>query len=444
MAQDPRDPAPSDPTTPPWLLVEPSFDDDDVDTTRPTGPVASPSPAAVFDAPPTAEMPIVTTAVPTDPEPAPEAALPRKERPSALKALLAGAVGGALVSAVVAYGVVEATDDDTDPIVQQTGAPIEVRGGGRGLDVHAVLTAVQDAVVTINVEGFRGSGAGSGMVIREDGLVLTNNHVVSDAAEVVVTLADGRDVEADLLGSIPSNDIALIQLRGVDGLDTVTFGESSALRVGDPVVAIGNALGFGGTPSVTAGIVSALDRELQAENGISLDGLIQTDAAIYPGNSGGPLVDAGGRVIGVNTAVARGVEGIGSENLGFALAIDQLVPLIEELEQGGGEVVAGAFLGVETRDIEDLQPALIERLGIEAESGAFIADVVPGSGADDADLRPGDVIVSIDGEDVDEAADVADIITSLSPGDRVTIVIEREGEEREVEATLGARGVEND
>ena len=441
MAQEPEDLPHAASSEPNWILVEPVFDDDDHDGAGPTEPVASPSPSALFDAPPTAELPI--------PPPASASrdllpmSLPVKEKRGTLRALLAGAVGGALVSAAVAYGVVEATDDEPDPIVQEMGSPVAVRGGS-GVDVRAVLAAVQDAVVTINVEGLRGVGAGSGMVIREDGLVLTNNHVVSDAAEIVVTLADGRDVEADLLGSIPSNDIALVKLRGVEGMETVTFGESSALRVGDPVVAIGNALGFGGTPSVTAGIVSALDRTLEAEGGLELDGLIQTDAAIYPGNSGGPLVDAGGRVIGVNTAVARGVEGIGSENLGFALAIDQLIPLIEELEDGGGEIVAGAFLGVETRDMDDLQPALIERLGIETDSGAFIADVVPGSGADDADLRAGDVIISIDGKRIDEAADVAEVITALAPGDRIEVVIEREGEERTVEATLGARGVEND
>ncbi|HYD10689.1 MAG TPA: trypsin-like peptidase domain-containing protein [Acidimicrobiales bacterium] len=413
-----------------WLLVEPMFDATDGDTTGQYEPPSSPSPSSVFDAPPTAAY-----------EPKHALSAPPKEKRSTMRALLAGAIGGALVSAAVAYGVVQATDDDVDPIRQQTGSPIDANSGS-GLDVRAVLTAVQDAVVTIDVEGFRGIGAGSGMIIREDGLVLTNHHVIRDAAEVVVTLADGRDVEADLLGSSPPNDIALIQLRGVDGLPTVTLGESSSLRVGDPVVAIGNALGFGGTPSVTSGIVSALDRTLQAPGGLTLEGLIQTDAAIYPGNSGGPLVDAAGRVIGVNTAVARGLEGVSSENLGFALAIDDLLPLIEELEQGGGELVSGTFLGVETRDLEDLQPALVERLGIETETGAFIADIVPGSGAEDGGLRAGDVIVEIDGREVTSATDVGEIITSFDPGDRVEIVVEREGEEETVEVTLGSRGVE--
>jgi len=439
MAHDHDDDAPDEPTRPSWLLVEPVFDDGPL-TSAPTGPLASPS----TDSPPTAEIPVWSAASSSSTTPDDATSVSAKPRRTMLRAALAGALAGALVAGAVAYGVVELTDeDDTSPIVQETGAPVEASSGS-GLDVHAVLAAVQGAVVTINVEGTVGRGAGSGMVIREDGLVLTNNHVVRDASEVVVTLADGRDVEADLVGSIPSNDIALIQLRGVEELPTVTFGESSELRVGDPVVAIGNALGFGGTPSVTAGIVSALDRTLQAEGGLELDGLIQTDAAIYPGNSGGPLVDAGGRVIGVNTAVAPGVEGVRSENLGFALAIDQLIPLIEELEEGGGEVRGGAFLGVETRDVDDLQPALLERLGIETEVGAFVADVVSGSGADDGGLQPGDVIVAIEDQRVNEAADVGEIIADLEPGDRVEIVIEREGERRTIEATLGSRGVEND
>lgn len=436
------DSAPDDPTTPPaWLLVEPAFDDG-APTTGAAGPVTSPSPASAFDAPPTAELPLLGPPVPPH---VPQQA-PPPERRGTLRAMLAGAVGGAVVGALVAYGVVTAADDEPDPIVQETGPASDAGGGGGGggIDVHEVLTAVQDAVVTIHVEGLRGVGAGSGMIIREDGLVLTNNHVIRNATEVLVTLADGRDVEADLVGSIPSNDIALIRLRDVAELPTVTLGSSSALRVGDPVVAIGNALGFGGTPSVTAGIVSALDRSLQAEGGLELDGLIQTDAAIYPGNSGGPLVDAAGRVIGVNTAVAPGVEGVRSENLGFALAIDDLVPLIEDLEQGGGEVRGGAFLGVETRDLDDLQPALLERLGIESDAGAFVADVVPGSGADDAGLQPGDVIVAIDDRQVADAPDVGEIIADLAPGDRVEIVIERDGERRTIEATLGSRGVEND
>jgi S1-C subfamily serine protease len=329
-----------------------------------------------------------------------------------------------------------------------TAAPINVSNGS-GLDVHAVLKVVADAVVAINVDtesqtpfgAESGKAAGTGMVIESDGLVLTNNHVIADATSITVTLADGREVGADLVGSIPSNDVALVRVRNVKGLKTVSFGSSSAARVGDPVVAIGNALGLGGTPSTTAGIVSALGRELDAENGEHLQDLIQTDAAIYPGNSGGPLVNASGQVIGVNTAIARGPEGVGSENLGFALPIDQLKPLIDELKAGGGDVHGGAFLGVRSLDIADVQPAIIDRFNITVDHGALVGEVITGSAADDAGLQVGDVITSIDGHKVDTAADVGDIITGAKPGDRIKITLERDGKERTITVTLGSRGV---
>jgi S1-C subfamily serine protease len=279
------------------------------------------------------------------------------------------------------------------------------------------------------------------MVIEPGGLILTNNHVIEGATSISVTLADGREVDADLVGALPSNDVALVQARGVGDLEAVQFGRSSDLRVGDPVVAIGNALGLGGTPSVTAGIISALGRELTAQNGERLDELIQTDAAIYQGNSGGPLVNAAGEVVGVNTAVATSSANGAAENLGFALPIDQLSPLIDELKQGGGEVVGGAFLGVSTQSLDLVPPAIIDRLGIDADDGAFVSEVVPGSGAEEAGIQPGDVIVEIDGRDIDEPADVGEIILDREPGDTVEVVVERDGKERTIRATLGSRGV---
>ena len=409
--------APEEPVRPYWLLDDPTA------VSGPDEPVTStiPAPDAV------------------------EELAPERGAPSTRRAALTGAIAGAVVAALVSVGVVAITDDDDERAATDRPAPVAV-ANGEGLDVSAVLTAVQDAVVAINVQqafgGGLARGAGTGMVIEPDGLVLTNNHVVQGATSISVTLADGRDVGADLVGSIRSNDVALIQLRGVDDLDTVVFGSSSDARVGDPVVAIGNALGLGGTPSVTVGIVSALARELTAENGIALEELIQTDAAIYQGNSGGPLLNAQGEVIGVNTAIARGPEGVGTENLGFALPIDQLKPLIDELKRGGGEVRGGAFLGVRTTDIDDVQPAIRERLRIESETGAFVAEVVPGSAADDGGIEPGDVILEINGLDISSAADVGEVITELEPGDDVEITLEREGDEQTLTITLGSRGIE--
>jgi S1-C subfamily serine protease len=271
--------------------------------------------------------------------------------------------------------------------------------------------------------------------------VLTNNHVIEGATSITVTLADGRNVGADLVGSIPANDVALVRVRNVHGLKTVQFGKSSDLRVGDPVVALGNALGLGGTPSVTAGIVSALGRELDAPNGEHLTDLIQTDAAIYQGNSGGPLVNAEGQVVGVNTAVATSQANGAAENLGFALPIDQLAPLIDTLKKGGGAVRAGAFLGVRTVDVDNVQQATRDRLGITSSSGAFVGEVIAGSGAAAAGMQQGDVIVAIDGKPVKTAADVGTLIAKLAPGTKVAVTVERSGKRQTLHAVLGSRGV---
>ena len=408
---------PEEPTRPAWLLSDPAPVVDE----PPLGGPYDPAPSMVTTAPPTTE---------------------RVAHVSPARAAVFGALAGAIVAALVSFGVVRATDDDGDR-VGGSAAPVSV-ANGQALDVHAVLAAVQDAVVAINVEGIgqlggTSRGAGSGMIISSDGLVVTNNHVIEDATSISVTLADGRDVAADLVGSIPSNDIALIRVRDVDDLSTVVFGSSGELRVGDPVVAIGNALGLGGTPSVTAGIVSALGREISQP--IRLEDLVQTDAAIYPGNSGGPLVNAAGEVVGVNTAVAPNATGGGAENLGFAISIDQLKPLIEELKEGGGEVTIAAFLGVRSVDLDDLQPAVLDRFGVEVDEGAFVGEIVSGSAAEEAGLEAGDVIVAIDGEDIRSAADVGEVIAGLDPGDDVEITIERAGRERTIRATLGSRGV---
>ena len=412
---------PESPTRPTWLLA---------DVTTPNEPVTSMAPEVDGD------DPVVD-------EPATDVVAP--VRPSPWRSALLGALAGAVVAAAVSFGVVAITDDDGSSGGRPS--PVVAAGGGV-LDVHAVLTAVQDAVVAINVQGTQNTpfgarevrGAGSGIVIDSSGLILTNNHVVRDANSITVTLADGRDIDADLVGSIGAHDIALVQARRVRDLETVTFGASSDLQVGDPVVAIGNALGLGGTPSVTAGIVSALGRTLETPIGTLVD-LIQTDAAIYQGNSGGPLVNAAGEVVGVNTAVAAS-EAIGAaENLGFAMPIDQLVPLIDDLKEGGGDVRGSAFLGVRTQDVDAVQPAIRERLGIEADEGAFVFEVVPGSAADAAGIEPGDVITSIDGREVATAADVGEIIADHDPGSEVEIVVDREGDERTLTATLGSRGV---
>lgn len=368
-----------------------------------------------------------------------------------LKPALAGGVVGAVVAAAMAGGIVAASDDrdsGSSPAATAVASRPSTRLTDDPLSISQVLDAVEKGVVAIKVQGIQTDGlrtgifegAGSGMVIDPTGLVLTNAHVVNGANNIIVSLSDGREMPADLVSSVPSRDVALLQIRGGSSLDVVTLGTSKELAVGDAVVAVGNALNLGATPTVTAGIVSALNRSIDAGARSQvverLDELIQTDAAINRGNSGGPLVNAAGQVVGINTAVAAD-----GQNIGFALSIDSVKPLIERLRAGNGEVVAGPFLGVSTVDLALVTPQVRDRLGITRSDGAFVQEVVTGSGAEAAGLQPGDVITQVDGRQVNEAADVAGIIQDRRAGDKVEIGFERGGRTRTTSATLGSRGV---
>jgi putative serine protease PepD len=266
-------------------------------------------------------------------------------------------------------------------------------------------------------------GAGSGTILTADGEVLTNAHVVEGARTISVTLNGEKEGRAaDLVGMDTTHDVALIKIRNAKDLPVGTLGRSADLRVGDSVVAIGNALNLGATPTVTEGIVSALNRSISGE-GESLSGLIQTDAAINPGNSGGPLVDAQGRVVGVDTAVAGD-----AQNIGFALAIDNVKPIIESLRAGKGSssTVVGQqpFLGVTLED---------------ASGGVAVAQVVSGSPADDAGLEAGDVITKIEGKTVGSSAELVSAVRSHKVGDTVTVTWTRDGRTMTGRAELAAQ-----
>jgi S1-C subfamily serine protease len=414
---------PEEPTRPYWLDDQP-----------PAGPPAAPPP----ESPP--------NPLPPGPPDAPGSAAPAGG-PAWLKPALVGAVVGALVAAAVAGGIVAATDDgDSVRSVAPAITRESSRLAGEQLEIAEVLDSVEHGVVSIKVAGpssnafgtGRFQAAGSGMIIDSTGLILTNAHVVSGATNITVVLFDGREVPADLVGSSPSNDVALVHARNVSGLDVVKLGDSSALQVGDAVVAVGNALNLGATPTVTTGIVSALHRTLDDDSGnIHLQDLIQTDAAINHGNSGGPLVDASGEVVGINTAIA----GEGAQNIGFAISVNQVKPLIDKLRSGGGEVRGGAFLGVSSSDVSDVVPQVRERFNVDRDSGAFVTQVVPGSAADSAGLQAGDVIFEVDGRKVSGAASLASIVQDQSPGDKVQVKFDRDGKERTITVTLGSRGV---
>ena len=405
-------------------------------------------PAPVSPPPPRPEEParppwLGPPPMPPPPVPGPPPPPPGRDRDGWWRPALVGGLVGALVATAISAAVVLAADDDDPAPVAEpavAGSNLELRG--EPLDVQGVLQAVQAGVVSIDTEVVRsgifgtqtGESAGSGMVIDESGLVLTNAHVVEGASSIRVNLRDGTTLDGELVGAIRASDIALVQLeRGDEPVTPVRLGSSDALRVGDDVVAVGNALNLGEAPTVTTGIVSATDRSVPAANGMTLRDLVQTDAAINPGNSGGPLVDASGAVIGVNTAIAQG-----AENIGFAIAIDAVRPLIEDIRGG-----AVPFLGVGTLDLDGIDPDVREDLGVDRD-GALISEVEPGSGAEAAGLRARDLIVGIDGEEVDESSDVRAAVAAAEPGDSVEVRCVRDGEERTATATLGSRPVESD
>jgi putative serine protease PepD len=383
------------------------------------------------------------------PHRAPFGALPDPPRPDAPPAAprslrgpiaLAAAIGALVAVLVTAFAFVVFDDDGGDPLqVVAPPAGPNVTLGGDELDIQGVLSRVQASVVSIETGqsslGAFGAGAGSGVVIDASGLVLTNAHVIANADSIDVVLFDGTTVSATMLGSFPDDDVALIQLdEAVEGLTPATLGSSESLRVGDDVVAIGNALDLGGQPSVTQGIVSALDRSVDDGN-LSLRDLIQTDAAINPGNSGGPLVDARGEVVGINTAIIDQ-----AQNIGFAISIDSVEPLIDQIREGEADITPdSAFLGISSQDVAVTPEVDREEFGVDVDEGAFVVRVEPGTAAAELGLQEGDVITDLDGEAVTTSDDVATVVRSHEAGDEITVEWRRDGEAQSGTATLGCR-----
>jgi serine protease Do len=271
-------------------------------------------------------------------------------------------------------------------------------------------------------------GIGSGFIIQPDGYLVTNNHVVEDADELSVRLFDGRTVEAEIVGTDPFSDLAVLKIDEAD-LPTVPFGTSEDLKTGQWVLAFGSPLRQNLNNSVTAGIVSAIGR-LQGQGGGIRD-YVQTDAAINPGNSGGPLVNLRGQVVGVNTAIISRTGGY--QGIGFAIPASTARSVAEELIASGE--VTRAFLGI---NYGPATPALIEAEGLP-RGAAAVASVEDGSPADDAGLQPGDVIVAIDGEELTNYLQVGQQIANMKPGDTVQMTIDRDGERQTLTATLEER-----
>jgi len=333
---------------------------------------------------------------------------------------LTGALAGSQVSNWLDSPPRSASDEPIN--VSDPSGVIETR-----LDVGKVIDHIAPSVVTISADMDGGQSVGTGVIVSSDGEILTNGHVVNGATQIRVRLAGETEPrEARLLATDPGNDLALLRMNG-DGFDAAVFADPDSVRLGDEVVAIGFALGLDGDPSVTLGIVSALDRTIGTD-GAFLDGLIQTDAAISSGNSGGPLVNARGEVVGINTAVARDTATSAATNIGFAISVKEALPVIEELRaQSGGDPRAEGYLGVELDDRRD------------GGQGAVVTSVQDGTPAAAAGVESGDLVVAADGAAIDGATGLIAAIRDLQPGDSTTITVMRDGTRIDLTVTLTDR-----
>jgi len=350
----------------------------------------------------------------------------------------------ALIAALVAGGLVFALKDTSSGSSTSSATAKPTASGGpnatigRSGDIQAILAKEEPSVVAIRTGAAAstgsidsGGGAGTGFVVTSDGYIVTNNHVIEDSNnKIVAVFTDGKVRPATIVGTDPSSDLAVIKVDAKD-LQTSTLGNSADLKVGDDVVAIGNALALEGGLSVTRGIVSALGRSIKEENGATLTNLIQTDAAINPGNSGGPLVNSKGDVIGINTAVANPAS---AQNIGFAISIDSAKPIIDELKQGKDR--RPGYLGVRT---QTLTPAIANELGTKLSAGAVISSVTVDSPAEKGGLQRKDIITAVDGKAIKTADELTAMITKMRPGDKVKLTYERAGQSKTAEVTLAVR-----
>ncbi len=271
-------------------------------------------------------------------------------------------------------------------------------------------------------EHFKQPGSGSGVIISEDGYILTNNHVIESTEEVTITLADQQEYKAQIVGRDAKTDLAVLKIEPKEALFVATLGDSDDLRVGDWVLAIGNPFGLSHT--VTSGIVSAKGRVIGAG---PYDDFIQTDASINPGNSGGPLFNLRGEVVGINTAIIPNGQGIG-----FAIPVNTAKPLIPQLVSTG--TVTRGYLGV---GIQTITPDLAQALKLQDRKGALVSDVVPASPAEQAGIQRGDIIVTFNGEAVDNSRDLATMVAATPVGEETQVIVLRGGKKHTLPFTVG-------
>jgi S1-C subfamily serine protease len=366
-------------------------------------------------------------------------------------AFVSALVGGAIVAlTLLAFGAV---GENTKTVVEQ--APLTkpaMEGSARGLTARDIYKRDAPGVVYIKAQVVQqtqspfdfgpqtqqGTATGSGFVINKDGDILTNAHVVEGASKITVSFGHKDGVPATVVGRDVSNDLALIKVdpSGLN-LKPLTLGDAKSVQVGDPTLAIGNPFGLDRT--LTTGVVSALQRQIQAPNGFTINNVIQTDAAINPGNSGGPLLDAAGRVIGINSQIATGGNGEGNVGIGFAVPINTAKKILPQLEKGN---VERGYLGITGGTVKP-------SMNLAVKQGVLVQSVQPGSGAAKAGIQGaqsspdgtsagGDIITKVDGKPVSGIGQLRQAVSGKKPGDKVTLTVLHDGQTKDVTVTLGA------
>jgi S1-C subfamily serine protease len=351
----------------------------------------------------------------------------RTSRASNFLYLVMGALSVAIVAAVlVAVGTFDRDDDGTSTS-SATAAPRTTPASAQGAvptDVSGIYKKVSSGVVYIASRTAQGQASGSGFVLDGKGTIVTNDHVVEGARNVSVRFTENGDpIPAKVVGADPSTDVAVLDVdesKVEGGVKPLQLGDSKAIEPGQPAIAIGSPFGLQGT--VTSGIVSALNREIQAPNGFSISGVIQTDAAINPGNSGGPLLDGEGRVIGINSQIATNGTDANS-GVGFAVPIDTVKQVVPALKADGK--IARAFLGVSSSEAPPRDGALVQQ--------------VTGRPAVAAGFKEGDLITKFDGITIKSPSDLGEAVLTRKPGDTVKVVVQRDGGSRTLDVTLGTR-----
>jgi putative serine protease PepD len=339
-------------------------------------------------------------------------------------AFLGAAFVGLVVAVLAVAGVFESTERVVREVPQESSTPVSQPREAPS-DVSAIYADASPAVAYIEAQGVGGSGgSGSGFLLDGQGHVVTNEHVVGAGSRFTVRFGeDGDPLPAKLVGKDASTDLAVLEVdpQKVSGETTpLELGSSGDLRPGDAAVAIGSPFGLSGT--ITTGVISALDREIESPNRFPIAGVLQTDAAINPGNSGGPLLDEQGRVIGVNSQIASSSQQ--SSGVGFAVPVDTVKEVVPRLVEDGK--IDRAYLGVAT------DPR-------QTGDGAVVGTITPDGPAADTELRPGDRIVDLEGRAIKEPSDLSEAVVDHKPGDRVTLTVERNGDRRTIDVQLGTR-----